>query len=157
LACTKNNPNTNVKIANGEGDGAAESARAPGAPTRPTPRTDLQKIRMSGSVVGVADMLDAAGKLITMWSPPEPGAPAANLQSMLVRLLGQEGFGPGFLGSSARDGVHGVECAVPDEGRPGAAGPVVELRLASSAHQPVRAIESLPSELQPQPIGQNVW
>src|SRR5690606_11234669 len=86
LACTKNNPNTNVKIANGEGDGAAESARAPGAPTRPTPRTDLQKTRMSGSVVGVADMLDAARKLITMWSPPEPGAPAVNLQSMLEVL-----------------------------------------------------------------------
>ncbi|MFO7564154.1 MAG: hypothetical protein R6X02_16025 [Enhygromyxa sp.] len=158
LACTKNTSSTNVKIADGEqGKLAGESARAGEGQARPTPRTDLQKIHFAGSVVGVSDMLAAASKLITMWSPPEPGAPAVNLESLLEVVLVQQGFGPGFLESIDLDAVHAGEFAFPHEGQPGTTTADVELRLALSAHQPVRAIESLPSEMQPQPLGQDVW
>lgn len=157
LACTKNNPNTNVKIADGESSGAGESARTSDAPARPIPRTDLQKIQISGSVFGLEDMLDAASKLITMWDPPEPGAPAIDLVSALEVGLVQQGFGPGFLESIDLDAVHAGEFAFPHDGQPGTTDADVELRLAVSAHQPVRALESLPSEMQPQPIGNDVW
>lgn len=157
LACTKNSGNTNVKIADGDGPGAGESARVPDAPGRPIARADLQKIEFSGSVFGVGDMLDAGGKLLTMWSPPEPGAPPINLRSLLEVGLVQEGFGPGFLESINLDAVHAGEFAFPHEGQGDTSDADVELRLALSAIQPVRAIESLPSEMRPQPIGQNVW
>ncbi|HVI03732.1 MAG TPA: hypothetical protein VM869_33800 [Enhygromyxa sp.] len=157
LACTKNNPNTNVKIADGETPGAGESARVSDTPdARPSPRNDLQKIQMSGSVFGVNDMLDAASKLITMWSPPEPGAPPINLKSLLEVGLVQEGFGPGFLESIDLDAVHAVEFAIPHDGQPQSDADI-ELRMALSATQPVRAVESLPADMRPQPIGQNIW
>ena len=102
-------------------------------------------------------MLDAAGKLLTMWSPPEPGAPPINLKSLLEVGLVQEGFGPGFLESIDLDAVHAGELAFPHDGQGPTSDADIELRVALSATQPVRAIESLPTEMRPQPIGQNVW
>src|SRR5690606_37661824 len=87
----------------------------------------------------------------------EPGAPAVDLESRLEVLLVQQGFGPGFLESIDLDGVHAGQFAFPHEGQPGTTDADIERRLAISAHQQVRAVESLPSEMQPQPIGQNVW
>ncbi len=158
LACTKNNPNTNVSIAGDEGDGEGKSARVdPGASAGPPRPANIEKIEISGSVVGVGDMLDAGGKLLLMWAPPEPGAPPINLRSLLDVGLVQEGFGPGFLASIDLDGVHAAEFAFPHDGQPGTTDADIELRLAMSAISPVRAIESLPAEIQPQPIGQNIW
>lgn len=158
LACTKNNPNTNVSIANEDDPGAGERARVPDGPApRPTARADLKKTKLSGSVFGVNDMLDAAGRLLTMWSPPEPGAPPLNLKSLLEVGLVQEGFGPGFLESIDLDAVHAGELAFPHDGQGPTSDADIELRLALSATQPVRAIESLPTEMRPQPIGQDIW
>jgi hypothetical protein len=158
LACTKNTRTTNVKIADGEqGRAAGDGARDPGAAGRPKPRANLQKINFSGSVFGVRDMLDAASQLITMWSPPEPGAPPLDLFGFMKVALVQQGFGPGFLESIDLDAVHAGQFAFPHDGQTGTTTADVELRLAFSAHQPVRAIESLPAEMRPQPIGQDVW
>ena len=159
LACTKNNPNTNVKIADGEGGGGAGAGAGPsgGGSARPARPANIEKIAISGSVVGIGDMLDAASELITMWSPPQPGAPPINLRSLLDVGLVQEGFGPGFLASIDLDGVHAAEFEFPHEGQPGTSDADVELRMAMSAISPVRAIESLPSEMQPQKLDQNIW
>jgi hypothetical protein len=157
LACTKS-PNTNVSVAGGEADGAPGRASGNGdRPGRANRPANIQKIQLSGSVVGIGDMLDAAGELLTMWVPPEPGAPPINLRSFLEVSLVQEGFGPGFLESLDLDGVHAAELAFPHEGQPGTTDADVELRVAMSALQPARAIESLPAAMQPQPIGNDVW
>jgi hypothetical protein len=159
LACTKNNPKTNVSVAGDAADGAPggrapSNAEAPGRATRPA---NIEKIELAASVVGVGDMLDAAGQLLNMWVPPEPGAPPINLRSFLEVSLVQQGFGPGFLESLDLDGVHAAEFAFPHEGQPGTTDADVELRVAMTALQPVRAIESLPAAMQPQPIGNDVW
>jgi hypothetical protein len=157
LACTKNNPNTNVKIA-GDTDGAGAGVHVePGPAARPDRPANIEKIQVSGSIFGIGDMLDAGGQLITMWSPPQPGAPPINLRTMLDVGLVQEGFGPGFLASIDLDGVHAAELAFPHEGQPGTTEADIELRMAMTAISPKRAIESLPAEMQPQPIGQDLW
>lgn len=158
LACTKNNPNTNVSIADDQSPGAGERARVPDAPPgQPMPREDLQKVQLSASVFGVTDMLDAASQLITMWSPPEPGAPPINLKSLLEVGLVQQGFGPGFLDSLDLDAVHAGELEFPHEGQGPTSDADLELRLAVSAKQPTRLLEGLPADMRPQPIGQNLW
>jgi hypothetical protein len=158
LACTKASRNTNVKIA-GEADGAGEVARTapPGAAGRDVPRGPVEKIELSGSLVGVGDMLDAGSKLMSMWSPPEPGAPQPDLRFLLDFLMIQQGFGSGFLPSLDLDGVHAFELAFPHEGQRNTSPADVELRVAMSALDPVRMVESMPAMLQPQPLGQNLW
>ncbi|PRP93254.1 hypothetical protein ENSA5_43490 [Enhygromyxa salina] len=156
-SCTKNNPSTNVKIA-GEGDGPGEGGRlnaeAGGAAVE---REPIEKIEIAGSVTGVGDMLDAGAKLLNMWSPPEPGAPPIDLRSFIGVMLIQEGFGPGFLESIDLDGVHAMELGFPHEGQPGVTDADVDLSLVFSAIDPVRAIESMPAGMQPQPLGDNLW
>lgn len=157
LACTKNKPGTNVSLADGEGDQSGIGPAEVAPPERANRPANIQKIQLSGSIVGVGDMLDAGGQLLNMWVPPEPGAPPIDLRSFLEVSLVQEGFGPGFLESLDLDGIHAAELAFPHEGQPGTTDADVELRVAMSAIQPVRAIESLPAAMQPQPIGNNVW
>ncbi|PRQ05468.1 hypothetical protein [Enhygromyxa salina] len=155
-SCTKNS-NTNVKIA-GEGDGQAESARTnPGTQGRDVKRGPVEKIEVSGSISEFGDMLDAGSKLLNMWSPPEPGAPPVELRNLVAVTLIQEGFGPGFLESVDLDGVHAMKLGFPHEGQPGVTDADVDLSLALSTIDAVRAIESMPAGMQPQPMGQNLW
>ncbi|KIG13789.1 hypothetical protein DB30_07635 [Enhygromyxa salina] len=155
-SCTKNS-NTNVKIA-GEGDGQAESARVnPGSQGRDVKRGPIEKIEVSASVTEIGDMLDAGSKLLNMWSPPEPGAPPIELRNLVAVSLIQEGFGPGFLESIDLDGVHAMQLGFPHDDQPGVTDADVDLSLALSAIDAVRAIESMPAGMQPQPMGQNLW
>lgn len=162
LACSKTK--TNVKFADSDSDGqrdvegADQGARTetPSAADRERARGPIETTTLSGSIVEFGDMLDAASTLLSMWSPPEPGAPPTDLEAMLEVVLVQQGFGPGFLPSIDLDGVHAAEFVFP-QGQPGASNDDIELRIAMSAHDPVRIIESLPAEIQPQPIGQDVW
>jgi len=156
LACTKNQSNTNVKFADGEG--GSEQARAkPDGPGRDVARAPIQTIQLSGSVVDIADMLDAASTLFAMWSPPEPGAPPHDFKVDLDVLLTSQGFGPSFLNSIDLAGVHAAEFVFPHDDQPGSTNEDIELRASLSALQPVRMIESLPAGLRLQPIGQDVW
>lgn len=156
LACK--GPNTNVKIAE-PGSESGEVARAPGGSAQPDagPRPPVETIDLSGNLSGVGDMLDAGSKLFNMWSPPEPGAPAINLRDFISLTLIQEGFGPGFFESIDLDGMHAFELSFPHDGQPHATDQDVDLALSMAASNASRAIESMPAELQPQPMGQNMW
>ncbi|MFV8751653.1 hypothetical protein ACNOYE_14000 [Nannocystaceae bacterium ST9] len=154
-AC-KDKPSTNVSIApDDEGEAAG---RGEGSELGPTPpRGPVEKIQLHGSASGIADMLAAGTKLIEIWNPPEPGSPAIDLRTLVSMTLIQQGFGPGFFDSLKLDEVHAFEFAYPQDGQPGTTAADIELALALSASDPVRAIESLPASMQPQPLGNNLW
>jgi hypothetical protein len=155
--CGKNKPSTNVSIADGEhGLGGAGSTPGDRA-DRDVVRGQIQKIQVTASITGVGDMLDAGGTLINMWDPPEPGAPPVNLRSLIAVTLIQQGFGPGFFESVNLDGVHAAQVGVPHEDQPGVTERDVDVALSLAARDPVRAIESMPAALQPQPLGDGIW
>lgn len=148
---------TSTKVSLAPDDGSEDSGRTAAEAAPPRERGPIAKIQLHGSASGLADMLAAGSKLITTWSPPEPGAPAVDLRSLVAMTLIQQGFGPGFLDGLALDQVHAFEFAYPQEGQPGTSEADVELALALSASDPVRVIESLPASMQPQPLGNNLW
>ncbi len=152
-ACKK--PETNVSVA--DPDQAEPVGREQGSGEREVgARPEVQKIRLTGHIAGVGDMLDGGTKLITRWGEPF-GAPPTDLRGLLAMGLIQSGFGPGFLDSLALDQVHGFELAYPHEDQAWATEQDVELVASLAATDPVRAIESLPAAMQPQPLGQNLW
>lgn len=156
-ACHKHKPSTNVAIADGE-PGLGEPGHVPSGPAdRDVVHGQIQKIQVTGSITGVGDMLDAGGQLINMWDPPEPGAPPVNLRTLLEVTLIQEGFGPGFFSSINLDGVHATQVGFPHEGQPGVTDRDVDLALSLASVDPVRAIESMPAAMQPQPLGNGLW
>lgn len=159
VACSKNKPGTNVSVADGEGNaGGSESARTKDGAAGPAqPRADLEKIEFSGQITGVGDMLDGGSQLINMWSPPPAGAPPTNLRDFIKLALIQEGFGPGFLESIDLDGAHAMDFAYPHEGQAGVTPADIELAVTVASTDAVRAIESLPAAMQPQPLGQDLW
>lgn len=155
--CGKNKPSTNVALADG-GSGPGEAGRIPSnGEDRDVVHGPIQKIQVNASITGIGDMLDAGGKLINMWSPPEPGAPPVDLRSLLAVTLIQEGFGPGFLESIDLDGVHATQVGFPHEDQPGVTDRDVDLALTLASIDPVRAIESMPAAMQPQPLGNGIW
>jgi hypothetical protein len=154
-AC-KNKPSTNVSIApEGEESGRGGGGTVEVAP--PAPRGPIAKIHLDGSISGVGDMMAATTKLINTWDPPEPGSPAVDVRSLVSMALIQQGFGPGFFDSLQLDQVHAFELAYPQEGQAGTTPQDIELAVALSASDPVRAIESLPAAMRPQPLGNNLW
>lgn len=157
-SCTKNKPGTNVTIADGDsehGAGAGGGAKPGDKPD--IPRGPIEKIHVSASAVEVGDMLDAASKLVNMWSPPEPGATPVDLRSFIAVMLVQQGFGPGFFESLDLDGVFAAQVGFPHDGQPGVTERDIDVALSLAAINPVRAIESMPAGMQPQPLGDNVW
>lgn len=157
--CSKNKPSTNISLSDGSGD-AGEPGRGlggGGGGNQEAVRGSIQKIQVTASVTGIRDMLDAGSKLINMWVPPEPGAPPVDLHNLLAVSLVQEGFGPGFLGSFDLDGVHATQIGVPHEGQVGVTDRDIDVAMSLAAIDPVRAIESLPAALQPQPLGDQIW
>ena len=58
-------------------------------------RGPIERIGVWASIAGLGDMLDGASKLINMWAPPEPGAPAINLRTEVGSMMLGCGFGPG--------------------------------------------------------------
>jgi hypothetical protein len=156
-ACNKNKPSTNIAIADGEA-GLGEAGHIPSDQAdRDAVHGPIQKIQVTGSITAVGDMLDAGGKLINMWEPPEPGAPPVDLRSLLDVTLIQQGFGPGFFTSINLDGVHAAQVGFPHEGQPGVTDRDVDVALSLAASDPVRAIESMPAAMQPQPLGNGIW
>lgn len=155
--CSKNKPSTNVSVADGE-NGLGEAGRSPSDDAdRGVVHGPIQKIQVTGSITGIGDMLDAGGKLINMWDPPEPGAPPVDLRSLMAVSLIQEGFGPGFLESIDLDGVHATQVGFPHEDQPGVTDRDIDVALSLAAIDPVRAIESMPAGMQPQPLGDGIW
>ncbi len=154
-AC-KPKPSTNVSLA--PDDGSEDPGRGAALDNGPAiPRGPIDKIQLHGSASGIGDMLAAGTKLVTSWMPPEPGSPAIDLRTLVSMTLIQQGFGPGFFDSLRLDDVHAFEFAYPRDGQPGTTEADIELALALSASDPVRAIESLPAAMQPQPLGNNLW
>lgn len=152
-AC-QDKPSTKISVAP-EGE---ESGRGKVVDPGPAvPRKPIEKIQLHGSASGIKDMLAAGTKLISTWSPPEPGAPAIDLETLVSMTLIQQGFGPGFFDSLRLDDVHAFEFAYPQDGQSGTSEADIELAVALSASDPVRAIESLPAASQPQPLGNNLW
>jgi hypothetical protein len=157
-ACNKNKTSTNVAIADGETErGEPGHIPSDGAADRDLVHGQIQKIQVTASITGIGDMLDAGGKLINMWVPPEPGAPPVDLRSLLAVSLIQEGFGPGFLESVNLDGVHAAQLGIPHEGQPGVTDRDVDVAMSLASIDPVRAIESMPAAMQPQPLGNGIW
>jgi hypothetical protein len=152
-AC-KNKPSTNVSIAP-EGEDAGRDETGDVGPA--VPRGPIEKIQLHGSISGVGDMMTAATTLINTWQPPEPGSPTIDIRTLVSMGLIQQGFGPGFFDSLRLDDVHAFEFAYPQEGQAGTTAADIELAVALSASDPVRAIESLPAASRPQPLGNNLW
>lgn len=156
LACK--NPGTNVTVADPDGGTEPGGEAAHTGPIQPqVERRPVEKIEINGSLVAAGDMLDAASQIANMWSPPEPGMPAVNLRDFISLMLIQEGFGPGFFESIDLSGVHAFEFGFPHENQPHATDADVDLALSLASTDPVRAIESMPQSMQPQPLGDNLW
>lgn len=153
-AC-KNKPSTNVTLAP-EGEDSGRDLTG-GNVESEVPRGSIEKIQLHGSISGVGDMMTALTTLISTWQPPEPGSPAIDVRTLVSMGLIQQGFGPGFFDSLRLDEVHAFEFAYPVEGQAGTTSADIELALALSASDPVRAIESLPAASRPQPLGNNLW
>lgn len=155
--CNKHKTSTNVAIADGE-TGLGEAGHIPSdGEDRDAAHGPIQKIQVTASITGVGDMLDAGGKLINMWDPPEPGAPPVDLRSLVAVSLIQQGFGPGFFESINLDGVHATQIGFPHENQPGVTERDVDVAMSLAATDPVRAIESMPAAMQPQPLGNGLW
>jgi hypothetical protein len=155
----KPKPTTNVTVADGDAEpaGGAPGSKGNQVPPRASDRGPIEKIQVSASIFGLGDMLDAAGTLINMWSPPEPGATPIDLRNLIAVTLVQEGFGPGFFESLNLDGVHAGQVGFPHDGQPGVTERDIDVALSFAAINPTRMIDSMPAALQPQPLGDGVY
>ena len=156
LACKGSN--TNVQVAGpDDGAGAAEASGRDTADAPARARPPVETIDISGSVSGIQDMLGAGSDLYNAWSPPEPGAQPVDILNFIAIALQQEGYAPGFLEGLDLDGVHAFELGIPREGQPQVTDADIAIAAGFATIDAVRVIESLPSNLRPQPLGNKLW
>ncbi|NVB39616.1 hypothetical protein G6O69_17370 [Pseudenhygromyxa sp. WMMC2535] len=156
IGCKTKNTNVSVADPNAQQDDARARPGQEGE-GQPVQRPPVEMLQTSGSLSGLGDILDGASQLMNIWSPPDPGMPAINLTDLVSVSLIQAGFAPGFFESLDLGGVHAFEFAFPHEGQPHATDADIDAALSIAAIDPTRMIESLPSEAQPQPVGQGLW
>ncbi len=136
---------------------ASEPATPPAAaqddPMRGASRTNpVEKVEVLASFEGLQDMI-VAGKNLSnrIEGNAEGGDPMAEVQALLLA----QGFGPGFLGSINLDGLHALKMALPVDD---ASGPdAVDFAAALAVVDGRKVLESMPSNMRPQPLGGDVW
>ncbi len=114
------------------------------------PKAPLERLKITGSVEGLADVFATVKKIGDSWMPDMGADPQADIQAGLLGM----GFGPGFWGNLDLDGLHAFSFAAPLQG----GGPDDNSLSASVAVLDARKlIENMPQSQRPSPLGEGMW
>ncbi|MBC8073439.1 MAG: hypothetical protein IAG13_34280, partial [Deltaproteobacteria bacterium] len=116
------------------------------------PQGTGEKIEMTATISGLADVFDTLKELNTRWAPDDGGDAKAELQAGLLQM----GFAPSFLDNIDLTGAHGVWFAYPQQDNAAAAGDV-DLAATIAVVDGRKVIEGAPASSRPQPLGDGMW
>jgi hypothetical protein len=151
-SCNKNKQKgTDAPLVIDGGGGTPPGGEAPdGVATRPD--AVVEKIEITASISGLADVFDMLKDLSTRWNPDSSGDAKAEIQAGLLQM----GFAPSFLDNIDLGGAHGVWFAYPQQDDKASAEDV-DLAATVAVIDGRKVIEGAPASSRPQPLGDGMW
>jgi len=116
------------------------------------PNTAMEKIEITASVSGLADVFDMVKELNARWAPDNSGDAKAEIQAGLLQL----GFAPSFLDNIDLAGTHGMWFAYPQQDDAATAADI-DMAATVAVIDGRKVIEGAPASSRPQPLGDGMW
>ncbi len=121
-----------------------------GGTTRPN--TAMEKIEITASISGLADVFDMVKELNARWAPDNSGDAKAEIQAGLLQM----GFAPSFLDNIDLAGTHGMWFAYPQQDDAATAADI-DMAATVAVIDGRKVIEGAPASSRPQPLGDGMW